>query len=171
MKTIGIFYGSTMGNTQSVAESIAAKLGIEKSNLKEVSSISPNELINYDVLFLGSSTWGDGDLQDDWDGNFINQFAQLNLSGKEVAVFGAGDSSSYSDTFCDAIGIIAEAAEKAGAKIVGQGVDVSDYSFDTSKAIKNGAFCGLPIDADNEDNKTEQRVSRWVEQLKVECGL
>jgi flavodoxin I len=29
-----------------------------------------------------------------------------NLSGKTIALFGCGDSESYSDTFCDGMGII-----------------------------------------------------------------
>jgi flavodoxin, long chain len=164
MKTIGIFYGSSGGNTQDVAKLIAKKLGVDNSNIFDVSSSPVDKLAAYDLLVLGSSTWGVGDLQDDWDG-FIDKLAKQDLSGKEVAVFGTGDSVSYADSFCDAIGIIAKAAEKAGAKIIGK-VETADYSFDDSQAVENGMFYGLPIDEDNESDKTEERVSKWVEQLK-----
>ncbi len=167
MKKIGLFYGSSSGNTKSVAESIAQGLGIDKSNVFDISKAAPEILLNYDVLVLGSSTWGVGDLQDDWEG-FIGKFEKMNLSGKKVAVFGTGDSSTYSDTFCDAVGIIADAAEKTGATLIGQGVDTSSYSFDSSKAERDGAFCGLPLDEDNESSKTKERIGHWVEQLKME---
>ena len=66
MSKIGIFYGSTTGTTEDVARKIAAKLGVEKSDLHDAAKIS-EELVNkYDVLVLGSATWGDGELQDDW---------------------------------------------------------------------------------------------------------
>ncbi len=168
MSKKGLFYGSSTGNTQSAAEAIAQGLGIDKNDIFDISKATLEQMLNYDVLILGSSTWGVGDLQDDWEG-FIGKFKNTNLSGKKVAVFGTGDASSYSDTFCDAVGIIAEAAEKAGATLIGTGTDSSDYSFDASKAEREGAFCGLPLDEDNESDKTNERINRWVEKLKTEC--
>ncbi len=169
MSKKAIFYGSSSGNTQTVAGLIAKGLGIDKNNIIDIADIKPEQLLGYDVLILGSSTWGIGDLQDDWD-SFIAKLEKLDLSGKKVAVFGTGDSSSYSDTFCDAVGIIAEAAEKAGATLIGNKTDTSGYSFDDSRAVKNGFFCGLPLDEDNESGKTNERINRWIEQLKQECS-
>ena len=34
--------------------------------------------------------------------------------------------------------------------------------------LDDGKFCGLALDEDNEDDKTEGRVAAWVEQLKGE---
>lgn len=34
--------------------------------------------------------------------------------------------------------------------------------------LDDGKFCGLPLDEDNEDDKTEGRIKAWVEQLKGE---
>lgn len=170
MKTIGIFYGSSMGNTKSVAETIAAQLNIDQAHVYDISKVSPEKLGAYDLLLFGSSTWGIGDLQDDWD-TFIPQLKKLNLSGKFVAVFGTGDSASYSDSFCDAIGTLVEIAEAAGATIVGKGTAASEYSFDESKACKEGIFYGLPLDVDNESNKTTERISRWIKQIQSECSL
>ena len=133
------------------------------------SSASPELFLNYDVLILGSSTWGAGDLQDDWYG-VIDKLSAMDLSGKKVALFGTGDSSSYSDTFCDAIGQIAEAAEKARAQLIGNHVDASEYSYDESIACHDGEFIGLPIDEDNESSLTDARVSKWVQQLMSEIA-
>ncbi len=168
MKTIGIFYGSTSGNTQAAAELIASKLGVTAGDLYDVGRASGADLQKYDVLLFGSSTWGLGDLQDDWEG-FIAKLGDL--SGRQVAVFGTGDSVSYSDSFCSAIGTIARAAEKAGARLAGTGVPAADYSFDDSEAFEGGSFLGLPLDYDNEDNKSDQRISQWIDRLRTECGL
>ncbi|MDR1121031.1 MAG: flavodoxin [Dysgonamonadaceae bacterium] len=170
MKKIGIFYGSSTGNTEQAAELIAQKLEVDSSNVINVDKAKGAQLLDYDILLLGSSTWGVGDLQDDWDG-FISNLQKQDLSGKEVGVFGSGDSASYSDSFCDALGIIAEAAEKAGARIVGKGADTADYSFDDSRAAIGGQFIGLPLDFDNEDDKTEERVEQWITRIKADCGL
>lgn len=34
--------------------------------------------------------------------------------------------------------------------------------------LGDGKFCGLPLDQDNEDEKTEERIEGWVAQLKKE---
>ncbi len=169
MSKKGVFYGSSTGNTQGAAEAIAKGLGVDKGDIIDISKASPEQMLSYDILILGSSTWGLGDLQDDWEG-FIGNFEKMNLSGKKVAVYGTGDSSSYSDTFCDAVGIIAEAAQKAGATLIGNHTATSDYSFDDSRAVKNGVFCGLPLDEENESDKTSKRISQWLELLKPECA-
>lgn len=51
---------------------------------------------------MGSSTWGDGELEDDWY-DFIAGVEVLDLKGKKVALFGCGDES-MTDTFCNAVG-------------------------------------------------------------------
>ena len=54
------------------------------------------------MLILGSSTWGCGDLQDDWyDG--VEILKKADLTGKKVALFACGDGESYGDTFCEAM--------------------------------------------------------------------
>lgn len=166
MKTIGIFYGSSSGVTESVAERIAAKLGVEAADVHDVASASVEEVAKYDVLLLGSSTWGAGDLQDDWYG-FLDNLKTADLSGKLVALFGCGDSSSFSDTFCDAIGAIHAGLASTGCKFIGA-VDAGDYSYDDSTSVVDGKFVGLALDEVNEDYKTDGRIEAWVKQLKTE---
>ena len=127
MKKTGIFYGSTTGTTESVARLIADKLGIAPADVHEVTKLDTALAESYEALILGTSTWGDGELQDDWyDGLKVLQGA--NLSGKIVALFGCGDSESYSDTFCDAMGLLYEGLKDSGCTFVGA-VDDSGYTY------------------------------------------
>ncbi len=161
MKTAVVIYGSTTGTCGDIAESISSKLGIEAI---EVSTMDQSTISEHEVLILGTSTWGAGELQDDWyDG--VDLLKSADLSGKTVALFGCGDSSSYCDTFCDGMGIIYEAAQGAGATIVGS-VSTDGYSFDESVAVVDGLFVGLALDNDNEDDKTEERIDAWIESIK-----
>lgn len=163
MAHIGIFYGSTTGNTQEVAEKIAKMLNVDKADIHDVSN-SKADFGSYDVLLFGSSTLGYGDLQDDWD-SFIDKVKAADLNGKKVALFGCGDSASYSDTFCDALGKIYNDIKNKGCQIIGQ-VSPEGYTYDSSDSVVDGRFVGLPIDNDNESDQTDQRIACWIEDLK-----
>lgn len=163
MSKIGIFYGSTMGDTEEVAEMISKAMGNEKVNIHNVASVSKKELEKYDKILFGSSTWGLGDLQDDWD-LFIEKIKDIDFSNKQVAIFGTGDQDTYPDTFVDAIGKIYKVVEERGAEIVGK-VSVDSYDFTDSEAVIDDMFVGLPIDKNNQDELTEDRVNNWVDDL------
>ena len=168
MKKTGIFYGSTTGTTESVARLIADKLGVAPADVHEVSKVDVALVESYDALILGTSTWGDGELQDDWyDGLKVLQGAHL--SGKVVALFGCGDSESYSDTFCDAMGLLYEGLKDSGCTFVGA-VDDSDYTYSASVAAADGKFVGLALDDVNESDRTDDRVSAWAAQLQTELA-
>lgn len=166
MGKIGIFYGSSGGTTEGVAKTIAGKLGLGASDVHDVAKAKAEDAAACDVLLLGSSTWGAGDLQDDWF-DFLPKLQALDLSGKKVALFGCGDSSSFSDTYCDAIGTLYNDLQSTGCQFIGS-VDASDYSYDDSTAVVDGRFCGLALDEVNEADKTEERIDNWLQQLRSE---
>jgi flavodoxin I len=163
MSKTGIFYGSSGGNTKEIAKQIASQLGVASADIHDVASAKANDLAAYDVLLFGTSTWGLGDLQDDWE-DFIRVLPAADLSDKKVALFGCGDSSSYSDTFCDAMGKIYQAIKDRTA-IIGF-TDANGYSFDSSESVIDGQFVGLAIDEDNESNLSEARINNWIEKIK-----
>ena len=74
--SVAVIYGSAMGNTEGAANTIASKLGI--SDVLNIADIDVSKINSYDKLICGTSTWGSGDLQDDWDGF---DFSGLSLSG------------------------------------------------------------------------------------------
>lgn len=159
---IGIIYGSSMGNTADAANLIAETLGLpcEVINVGETDAGTIN---GFDKLILGSSTWGSGDLQDDWD---AFDFGSLNLSGKTVACFGMGDSASYSDEYCNALAKLYDAAKAAGGNMIDASVSTDGYEFDGSDAVRDGVFVGLALDADNQGDLTAERVNSWVAKIK-----
>lgn len=148
-----------------MARLIADKLGIAPADVHEVTQLDTALAESYEVLILGTSTWGDGELQDDWyDGLKVLQGAHL--SGKIVALFGCGDSESYSDTFCDAMGLLYEGLKDSGCTFVGA-VDDSGYTYSASVAAADGKFVGLALDDVNESDRTDDRVSAWAAQLQA----
>lgn len=163
MKKIGIFYGSSTGTTEAVARTIAEKLHVKNEDVHDASKLTKALVEKYDVLILGTSTWGDGELQDDWY-DALKILAGMNLAGKCVALFGCGDSDSYSDTFCDGMGIIHEDLKATGCKFCGW-MPTDGYTFDNSKAVVDGKFVGVAIDDVNEENKTDARIDEWIKTL------
>lgn len=160
MSQVKVIYGSSTGCTESAAQRIAAAFGTEAIN---IANATPADF-QADLLILGSSTWGVGELQDDWQAG-LAMLESADLNGKKVALFGLGDQSGFGDTYCDAIGILANAAKSKGAQIVGE-TSADGYSCSASAAIEDGKFCGLALDDNNEPDKTDARIAAWVEQLK-----
>ena len=168
MKKTGVFYGSTTGTTESVANLIAEKFGVTPADVHDVSKMSADMVGAYEALILGTSTWGDGELQDDWyDG--IKVLKGMDLKDKVIALFGCGDSESYGDTFCDGMGILYEDLKDSGCRFVGA-VSDADYTYSSSVSVIDGKFVGLAIDDMNESDKTERRIASWTDLLKAELA-
>lgn len=165
MKKIGIFYGSSTGVTAEVAAEIAKALGVDSADVHDVAAAAPSAVASYDVLVLGSSTWGAGELQDDWY-DFIDGLEALDLKGKKIAIFGCGDES-MSDTFCGAIGVIYNRLQSTGADFIGA-FDANVYDFANSPAFIDGVYVGLCLDQVNKEELTPARVKAWCEQLRKE---
>ena len=159
-KTI-VVDGSSTGTCEAIAQTIGEKLG---ANVINVSDLTANDVKEADNLILGTSTWGSGEMQDDWyDG--VKVLKEAGLSSKKVAVFGCGDSASYSDTFCGGMKELYDAAEAAGATMVGNDVATDGYTYDDSDSVVDGHFIGLALDDVNEDDQTEARIDAWIPTL------
>lgn len=164
MKT-GIFYGSTTGNTESAAHLICALIG--GSQVTPIEDAVRADLEACKLLFLGASTWGLGDLQDDW-ADSLAGLSGANLKGKKVALFGLGDQETYPGTFVDGIKDLYDASVEAGATIVGL-CSGDGYDFQDSAAFEEGQFLGLPLDEENQSELTEERIQTWVDQVLREA--
>lgn len=131
-----VVFGSTTGNTESVAEYVAKALEGEGMSVDVLNAAkaSPAGLADgYDLVLMGCSTWGDDEieLQEDFQPIF-DEMEKANLKGKKVAVFGCGDSSyTY---FCGAVDVIEEKAEQMGATVVAPSLKI-DGDPDTDDAV------------------------------------
>ncbi|MDD5157926.1 flavodoxin [Sulfurimonas sp.] len=166
MKT-AIFYGSSTGNTESVAKKILKKLGgVEVLDIYDISSTKVEKISEYEKLIIGSPTWGDGDLQDDWESVF-EKLKNIDFAGKTVALFGLGDQEEYPDKFLGAMWLLYEVIKSKGAKIIGEW-PASGYYHNNSKAQDGDQFVGLALDEDNQSEMSDGRIDDWCEQIRSE---
>ena len=164
MKTIGIFYGSSTGNTGDAAEAIKKELGNDIAEVFDVTDVKAEDLNNFSNIILGTSTWGAGDLQDDFE-DFLDGIDSIDLSGKTVALFGMGDQESHGETYIDGLAEVYKKVIEKGATVVGT-TSSEGYEHESSEAEINGNFVGLALDEDNQSELTEERISNWVKDLK-----
>jgi flavodoxin I len=164
MRKTAVIYGSSTGTCEDIAQRIAMKLGLDKIEVINVATLTEDVVAHHDNLILGTSTWGAGDLQDDWfDG--VKTLQSCDLTGKTIALFGCGDSESYSDTFCGGMAELWNAVSDKGATLIGQ-VPTDGYTFDDSASVVDGQFVGLAIGEVNEGDKTDSRIDSWVAEIK-----
>lgn len=167
MSKIGLIYGSDGGNTENVVTRLAKLLGEENIDILDVSKTSSKEISTYEKLILASSTWGQGDLQSDWE-DFESNLDEIEFSGKTVALIGLGDQDTYGDSFCEAMALLYDKVKDAN--VIGQ-TSTEGYDFENSNAVVDDKFLGLAIDEDNQDDLTNVRLESWANQIKGDLGL
>ena len=141
MTTALIVYGTTTGNTEIVAEQISNALQEKniKVTLKNVVDAKIEELGNeYDLVLLGSSTWGDDEIefQEDF-APFFEELDNAQLKDRQIAIFGCGDSS-Y-EHFCGTVDLLEEKIEDLGAKIINEPLRIDGDPEDSSSDIVDWA--------------------------------
>ncbi len=137
-----IVYGSTTGNTEAVANQIGEVMsgkGVDVT-VKNVTDVSVGELGGeYDVTLLGSSTWGDSEIefQEDFQEFFDDEIDKAELKDKKVAIFGCGDSS-Y-EFFCGAVDQLEEKMKSLGANTINVSLKIDGDPGDVSGEIDEWA--------------------------------
>jgi len=172
MAKVGIFFGTDTGNTRKVAKNIAKQLGEVAGKPDNIKNVSVDDLLAYDVLILGSPTYGDGELPgltagtstESWE-EFLPNLSGADFSGKTIALYGLGDQAGYPANFVDAIGMLYDAFADCGAQFIGF-TSTEGYEFDRSKAVLDDQFVGLVLDEDNQKELTEGRLADWLKQIE-----
>lgn len=163
-----IYYSTSTGNTETVAGYIAKAAGVDSFYIEDAKD---GDLQSYDSLIVGAPTWHTGaDEQRSgtaWDDFLYDKLPGIQLEGKKVAVFGVGDQESYGDNFCDAAGELFDLFQAKGCKMYGF-TSTDGYNHSDSKALRDGKFCGLMCDEDNQYDLSEDRAKAWIDQLKKE---
>ena len=138
MKKTVIIFGSTTGNTEIVARWVKRALMDKdvQADLWNAADMNVDDMIPYEMIFFGSSTWGQGEIQDDF-ANIYDGLSNKQLGGKSVAVFGCGDNDMFPDNFCQAVDMIEAKARACGAQIIAENFkidgDVDAYESDIKK--------------------------------------
>lgn len=174
MSKIALFFGPLDGAVHRVAEKIKDAIGKDKVEMIPVKDASVADIEKYDKIIFGLSTvgketWGSDYTNKDW-AVFLPEIGKTRYEDKTIAIFGLGDHVTYAATFVDHIGLLGRELMKNGATLVGQ-VPADDYVFDESEALIDGRFMGLPVDEDFEPELTDERVHKWVEQIRPHFGF
>lgn len=171
MAKMGIFVGTAGGTSMKVADALVEAFGIDEDdviNMEEDFDDVEDQMMQYDVLFLGSSTWGSGDVHFSWVDPVLEiEDEEFDFSGKTVAFFGAGDCKKHGEHFCSALGKLHKTFTEAGAKAIGS-ISKDGYDYEFSLAQIDDKLCGCAIDEHNESDKTEERIEKWIGALKEE---
>ncbi|MDW4506783.1 flavodoxin [Priestia megaterium] len=134
MKEILLAYASMSGNTEAIADLIEEELVKHGLHVKraEVYDIDASDLVSAESIIFGAYTWGDGELPDDFL-DLYDEMDDIDLSQKQMAVFGSGDSS-Y-DVFCGAVDLIEEKIKKRNGNIAVPGlkIQLSPFGEDVEK--------------------------------------
>ncbi len=166
MEAIGLFYGSTYGMTKKSAEKIKNAFGkdvvVDLHNLK---TASVSDMEKYRNLIFGTSAWGIGEMQDDWE-LFIDHLSEMDFSDRKIALFGLGDQKEYPESFVDGLGTLyCRLPDKSN--VVGKW-PVEGYNYYFSLADHGGIFIGLVLDDHHQADLSDDRIAKWVKQLKAD---
>jgi flavodoxin I len=172
MARLGIFYGTSTGSTEDVADQIKDTFGDNADGPFDIDALEgsvKDTFEKYDAIICGTPTWNTGaDTERSgtgWDEIYYTAMPDLKIEGKHVAVFGCGDQVSYAENFADATGELHDVFQNLGGKMFGY-TSQEGYEHEDSKSIRGDQFCGLLCDAVNQDELTSERVKTWVLQLK-----
>ena len=163
-----VYYSTSTGNTETVGQYIADAASL---SLEEIGDASEDEVKSFDSLIVGAPTWHTGADEQrsgtSWDDFLYDTLPNIDMEGKKVAVFGMGDQEQYGDNYCDAAGELYDLFSAKGCTMFGL-TSTDGYVHQDSKAERDGKFCGLMLDEDNQYDFSEDRVQKWVAQLKDE---
>ena len=161
---IKVIYGSDTGNTELVVEDLV-KL-VDNTEVTTVADLTPEDW-DHDKFILGIPTWYDGELQSDWE-DYFEEFKTIDFTDKTIAIFGLGDQLGYEEWFCDGIGILAEVVLENGGKVIGYTEKDNSYDLEeTPKSlVDDNTFYGLCLDEDNQGELTQERLQKWVGDIK-----
>jgi len=173
---IALFYGSSTCYTEMAGEKIAQQVTalLQKEDAVDIFNIADETILtaqDYTHIIFGIPTWDYGELQEDWE-EIWDEFDQLQLQGKFVAIYGMGDQVGYPEWFLDAMGYLHTKVINCGGTPCGYWPN-EGYEFEVSQALTEDGrnFVGLALDDENEFDLSETRILAWCEQILREFGL
>lgn len=173
MKKIGLIIWPLKGNVEKAALAIKKHFTDEEIDVIDLSTVSPQHLLLYENIILGSSTVGADHWENATDDNkWYKLFHQMQADkvdylGKKVALFGLGDQIGYPHNFVDGMERVYNHISKHNITLVGEWEN-KGYEFSDSLALHDNKFRGLALDLDNDEENSAKMINEWVEILKKE---
>lgn len=127
-----VAFGTNGGTTMMVAQKMVEVLnglGEDDVTLRDMSEMKPEELMDYSAVFIGCSTWGDGEYND-YAQVFFDEVngADLDLSGSKFALYGLGES--FYPIFCGVIDLMIHDLGAKNAQLVGEPLKIDGFPDD-----------------------------------------
>ncbi|WP_027129240.1 flavodoxin [Fusobacterium perfoetens] len=165
MEKIGIFYGTTSGKTEAIADEIDFNL---RKHDHEVFNVADgiDEIENFKNLILITPTYGVGELQKDWE-DHSSQLKNMDFSGKKVALVGLGNQFTFGESFVEGMRKLYDIVIENHGEVIGF-TSNEGYKYQESEAVIGNKFVGLALDETNQDNETPERVSVWIKEILKE---
>lgn len=157
-----IVYTSKGGTTQRVAEQLREVVP-GTSWVFELEEFLKETPASFNFLFLGSPTYGLGELDYRWK-KFLRtlDFDALRRSSTKVALFVLGDQKWHGRTFAGSLVDFAQPFIESDVDLQGSW-PAAEYDFIASPAVdKWGEFPGLVIDEISQPELTSERLATWT---------
>ena len=136
MKKATIIFGSTTGNTETVANKIAENMADYDVAVQYVTEVPDDSSVQEaDLVLYGCSTMGLGELQEDFIPYYESRMTPALRKGKNVAVFGLGDKENYEEYFCWSADILSKKVQECGANLVCEPLKVDGEPDDNEDAV------------------------------------
>lgn len=141
MSKVLIVYGSSTGNTESIAaklEELVVAGGHEVKLVNAAEAQAEHLARDYEAVLFGCSAWGTDDLelQDDF-APLFEEFDRMDLQGRKVAAFASGDRE-Y-EHFCGAVDAIESRATELGALVIAEGLKMEGDAMSDPEAVRGFA--------------------------------
>jgi len=133
-----VCYATKTGKCELMAKTVKETLSefVEELDFYPVNLISAKDLLEYDLIFLGSPTYGEGELPDDFN-LFYEELDAIDLKGKSAAIFGCGNT--RYPYFCNAVNLLESKLLDTGANILRESFKVSGVVEPELPNLKNWA--------------------------------
>lgn len=162
MKKIGVFYGSTSGNTTAIVDEVEFYLKKEEYEVINVAD-GIKGIENYENLILITPTYGVGELQADWEA-VSSDLRKIDFSNKRVGIIGLGNQFAFGESFVGAMRVLYDIVTQNNGTIVGMTKD-EGYKYAETTAVIAGNFVGLAIDESNQGSQTPEKIKAWIDEI------
>lgn len=140
MSKVLLVYATLTGNTEEMTDLVEAGITSEGLTVdkKDVIDVDISTIESYEAIMLGSYTWGEGALPDEFL-DLYDDLEAMDLTGKTFAVFGTGDTS-Y-EIYCGAVDLLEDIIKEKGGKLAFKGLKIENYpeGEDKQNSINFGA--------------------------------